>query len=113
MELKALQLRGYFDPKRFYKANDSKELPKYFTIATEVGGGMAPAGERATVQDRHPRSGQSFLQSVLLDDKVQEWTTRKAGESQARGQASRFSGHGKPNKGKVKRGGKWKKTAKR
>jgi len=112
MELKAIQLRGSFDPKRFYKANDSKELPKYFTIATEVGGGMAAAGEKATVHDRHPRSGQSFLQSVLRDDRVQEWTTKKAAESNARGQASRFSGHGNPNRGKVKRGGKWKKTKK-
>ena len=32
-DLKALQLRNAIDPKQHYKANDSKELPKYFQVS--------------------------------------------------------------------------------
>lgn len=31
-DLEVLQMRGAMDPKRFYKKNDHKELPKYFQI---------------------------------------------------------------------------------
>eukprot|EP00928_Gymnodinium_smaydae_P036864 TRINITY_DN256_c1_g2_i1.p2 TRINITY_DN256_c1_g2~~TRINITY_DN256_c1_g2_i1.p2 ORF type:complete len:294 (-),score=80.31 TRINITY_DN256_c1_g2_i1:108-902(-) len=107
-ELRAIKLRANVDPKRFYKGNDSKELPKYFAMATEIPGGMRPAGERATREPR-PGSGRTFLGSILGDEKVQEWTRGKWGEVGARGQASVFSGHGK-RKGKgTKRGGSWKK----
>lgn len=115
-ELKAIKLRANFDPKRFYKANDSKELPKYFAFATEVGGGMAPAGEAAPQRSR----GRTFLDTVLRDDKAQEWTRRKHWEVGARGHASHNSGHGKASAtgkkggGSGRRGGAaWKKTKKR
>lgn len=113
-ELKAIKLRANFDPKRFYKANDSKELPKYFTFATEIGGGMAPTGEAAPQQAR----GRTFLDSVLRDDKAQEWTRKKHSEVGARGNASVHSGHGKAQQGKKgagtgRRGAAWKKTKKR
>merc|ERR1711957_412289 len=42
-ELKAIKMRGALDAKRFYKGNDSRELPTHFHMATEVGGGMAAA----------------------------------------------------------------------
>ena len=36
-DLKLLQLRGTFDPKRFYKSSDHKKaLPKFFQIGTVV-----------------------------------------------------------------------------
>lgn len=92
-ELRAIQLRGSFDPKRFYKANDSKKLPTHFVMATEVGGGMAPAGEQAT---HTKRKGQSFLDSILKDQRAQEWMERKTGEVIARNAAAKFSGHGQP-----------------
>lgn len=31
-DLKALQMRAAIDPKRFYKKNDRKGLPKYFQV---------------------------------------------------------------------------------
>ena len=31
-ELKAIRLRAYMDPKRFYKGNDTNELPTHFHI---------------------------------------------------------------------------------
>jgi len=113
-ELKAIKLRAYFDPKRFYKGNDSKELPKYFTVATEVGGGMQAVGENTRTKEVHAHSGRSFLSTVLRDDKAQEWTRQKYNEVGARHLASVTSGHGK-RRGKnekvsnSKRGGAWKK----
>merc|ERR1712151_1076101 len=102
-ELKAIKLRGVADPKRFYKANDSNALPKYFTIATEVGGGMAPAGEKATVHDVHPRKGRSLLDSMLRDEKVNEWTRRREQDVQWKTVQSRASGHGRVGKKSAKR----------
>merc|ERR1711884_481867 len=105
-ELKAIKLRGAADPKRFYKANDSKELPKYFTFATEVGGGLAPVSDKADHREVHAHSGRSFLSSILRDDKVQEYTYRTRRRVCDRGEASKHSGHGKgPPKGRKKRGG--------
>ena len=55
---------------RFYKANDSQELPKYFTIATEVGGGMAATGLHTKTPEVKAHSGRSFLDSIIRDQKV-------------------------------------------
>jgi len=114
-ELKAIKLRANFDPKRFYKAQDSRELPKYFTFATEVGGGMAAAGVSPSAQNVTHKSGRSFLDTILRDTKAQEWTWKKRSEVAERGQASALSGHGRPKSGGRKakathRGGGWKKT---
>lgn len=116
-ELQALKLRGSLDPKRFYKANDSKALPTHFQFATETGGGLAPAG-LAPNPEVNWNSGRSFLSSILRDSKSQEWTTKKHGEVGARGEAAYNSGHGKPGKKgrkglkSTKRGGAWKKKRK-
>lgn len=111
-ELKVIKLRANYDPKRFYKANDSAELPKYFVMASEVGGGLAPAGLRPTLADG-PKRGRTLLDSILRDQKAQEWTSKRTHEVQERQAASRFSGHGKPRTGeaskKTRRGGAWKK----
>ena len=114
-ELKVLRLRGNFDPKRFYKANDSKELPKYFTIATEVGGGMAATGYHTKTREVSAHSGRGLLDTLLRDDKVQEWTTKKRSEVDMKHHAALSSGHGKrKHEGarSTKRGGSWKKKKK-
>lgn len=115
-ELKAIKLRANFDPKRFYKANDSSELPKHFVVATEVGGGMAPVGLNSSTLDINARRGRSFLDTLVRDQKVQEWTAKRASEVSARVFASRFSGHGRPQKQgegrRNRRGGAWKKIKK-
>jgi len=114
-ELQVLKLRGMYDPKRFYKGNDSKALPTHFVMATEVGGGRCAAGLEAT-PDTHWNSGRSFLDTVLRDQKAQEFTWKKHDESNSRGMLSFNSGHGKARsngsrKGlkSTKRGGAWKK----
>eukprot|EP00927_Polykrikos_kofoidii_P031919 TRINITY_DN2732_c0_g1_i2.p1 TRINITY_DN2732_c0_g1~~TRINITY_DN2732_c0_g1_i2.p1 ORF type:complete len:289 (+),score=71.40 TRINITY_DN2732_c0_g1_i2:53-868(+) len=110
-ELKAIKLRANLDPKRFYKGNDTKELPKYFAVATEIAGGMRPAGLKATPEPR-PGSGRSLLQSALYDEKITEWTTKRRNEVLERGMASTKSGHGNRNGKSTKRGGAWKKAKK-
>ena len=110
-ELKALKLRANFDPKRFYKANDRQELPKYFTIATEVGGGMAPVGLHTKTREVHAHSGRSFLDTILRDETVQSWTQKKKSEVNAKHEAALNSGHGKrkfEGAKSTKRGGAWK-----
>jgi len=97
-ELRAIKLRANFDPKRFYKANDDSKLPKYFTVATEVGGGMRAAGYEDNRREVTATSGRSFLSEVLRDEKAQEWTAKKAWEVRSRDIASLNSGHGNPRK---------------
>ncbi|CAJ1329721.1 unnamed protein product [Effrenium voratum] len=113
-ELKALRLRANFDPKRFYKANDRQELPKYFTIATEVGGGMAPVGLNTKTQEVSAHSGRSFLDTLIRDEKVQEWTQKKLAERRDKDIAAVHSGHGKRGRdaNSTRRGGAWKKRRK-
>jgi hypothetical protein len=108
-ELTAIKLRGALDPKRFYKAHDSKELPKYFHVATEVGGGLAPAGIQQTTG--RAVKGRSFLDSALRDQTAQDWTWKKFVEVSARGHARANSGHFK-KKGKAKTKSSWKKRKK-
>jgi len=116
-ELQVLKLRGTISKDRFYKANDSKALPQYFVRATEIGGGKCAAGLEAN-PDVHWNSGRTFLESVLRDQKSNEWTWKKHGEVGTRGLASYNSGHGKPGKNgrkglnSTKRGGTWKKKRK-
>jgi len=111
-ELQAIKLRGNFDSKRFYKANDSKELPTHFVFATEVGGGLAPAGERGAAREVRPHSGRSVLDTMLREGKTNDFARRKASEVQQREQDRAHSGHGKVGKKDTKskrRGVAWKK----
>lgn len=101
-ELQALKLRAYFDPKRFYKSNDSKALPTHFAIGTMVGGGLASAGEHARPETK-AGSGRSFLSELLRDDKAQDWTRTRLSAVQAKGQAA-----GKNNLKAKKKGPSWK-----
>jgi len=111
-ELKAIKLRANVDPKRFYKGNDSKELPKYFAVATELPGGMRAAGLRPS-QDPKPGRGRSFLDTIMRDERVHEWTGKRQREVADRGHASAHSGHGKRGSKSSKRGGAWKKQKRR
>lgn len=80
-ELLALKLRGFHDPKRFYKANDSDKLPTHFQIGTVVGGmkavGAGDGSRAAGYEGRKRKKGQSFLQELLHDEKSESWTTKR------------------------------------
>lgn len=41
-DLEVLQMRSALDPKRFYKKNDLKTLPKYFQVIALIDATMMP-----------------------------------------------------------------------
>ncbi|KAG1669887.1 hypothetical protein FOA52_002413 [Chlamydomonas sp. UWO 241] len=63
-ELRLLQLRGAYDPKRFYKSFDRTKFPKYFQMGTVVEGPTDFYGGRLTNAER-----KSTLTEQLLADK--------------------------------------------
>jgi hypothetical protein len=52
-DLQLLKLRGTWDPKRFYKSNDTTKLPKHFAIGTVVEGAAEFFSARVNRKDRH------------------------------------------------------------
>merc|ERR1719473_1102508 len=93
-ELKALKLRAYMDPKRFYKANDSDQLPTHFHIGT-LQGGLSSQPSR--------KRGRSLLDEALSDDAIQAWTQKKEYEVAERNAPDqRFSKAGKKGRRKIK-----------
>eukprot|EP00511_Aplanochytrium_stocchinoi_P001647 CAMPEP_0204825538 /NCGR_PEP_ID=MMETSP1346-20131115/3400_1 /ASSEMBLY_ACC=CAM_ASM_000771 /TAXON_ID=215587 /ORGANISM="Aplanochytrium stocchinoi, Strain GSBS06" /LENGTH=471 /DNA_ID=CAMNT_0051953201 /DNA_START=137 /DNA_END=1552 /DNA_ORIENTATION=- len=71
-DLRALQLRHYMDPKRFYKANDSKTIPKTFQIGTVIAGAADDRFSRLTRKERKSR----FVDEVLADKKITSYAKR-------------------------------------
>lgn len=58
-DLEVLQMRGALDPKRFYKKNDRKELPKFFQIGQVID---SPA------EFYSDRMGQKQRKKTLVDE---------------------------------------------
>jgi hypothetical protein len=69
-ELKAIRLRAYMDPKRFYKGNDTNELPTHFQIGVLSDGGTQPK-----------RKAKSLLETALSDESVHAWTKKREAET--------------------------------
>ena len=94
--LRALQMRNYLDPKRFYKANDSSKLPKFFQIGTVVEG----MGEYKSARLKRHERQQSFMDEILADKDAKRYTKRVFSEIQAVKQAS--GKRARPGSGKRK-----------
>ena len=62
-ELKVLQMRGSIDPKRFYRASATREIPKYFQVGTIVEG----AAERKLSKKEKNRT---MFGELLSDDAI-------------------------------------------
>mmetsp|Transcript_7280 Transcript_7280/g.8345 ORF Transcript_7280/g.8345 Transcript_7280/m.8345 type:complete len:189 (-) Transcript_7280:139-705(-) len=71
-DLRALQLRNYMDPKRFYKANDSKKLPKVFQVGTIIAGAADDRFSRLTRKERKTR----FVDEILADQRITSYSKR-------------------------------------
>lgn len=65
-ELQLLKLRGVVDPKRHYKADDSKGLPKYFQVGTVVGGPADFYSGRLTKKEQKSSLADELLSDSLL-----------------------------------------------
>ena len=63
-DLKALQLRNFIYPSRFYKTNDSKKLPQYFQIGTIV----TDKNDMRTARLTKKEAKGSLAQQFLRDD---------------------------------------------
>lgn len=73
-DLKAIKFRNQIFPKRFYKNNDSDNLPKYFQIGTVV-----ESGGIGNVRDRLKKKEQkrTIAQQFLMDDEAAQFSKRK------------------------------------
>ncbi|GIX61908.1 Fcf2 pre-rRNA processing family protein [Babesia caballi] len=89
-EWRAIQLRGFMDPKRFYKGSKSgklEPLPQRYQVGimTKSSGVKAGPGEESqaagAVNSRKRRRGTSVLAETLAAD--QTWTRKKYREIQA------------------------------
>ncbi|KAF8822430.1 Fcf2 pre-rRna processing protein [Cardiosporidium cionae] len=86
-ELRALKLRGYTLPGKFYKRNDLKTLPTHFHFARCVEGHLRPVGEgkesqAAGTTNYRRKNGHSLLQQFLKDDNVKQFTGKRYREIQ-------------------------------
>eukprot|EP00397_Hematodinium_sp_SG-2012_P066487 GEMP01099840.1.p1 GENE.GEMP01099840.1~~GEMP01099840.1.p1 ORF type:complete len:228 (-),score=49.47 GEMP01099840.1:29-712(-) len=92
LELKAIQLRKHFDPKRFYKSNDSNKLPTHFHVGvvTYEGGLRAVGGGRESEAlnahtGKKKYKGTSLLQEILANEKSCAWTREQFNSVSVRG----------------------------
>jgi len=112
LEMKAIKLRGHFDPKRFYKGNDSTKLPTHFQVGVVYHqGGLQPVGEGRESEalnahtGRKKFKGKSLLQEILANDVSSAWTKKEFRAADIRGQ----SGHKQKTKKVTKKNWKRKK----
>jgi hypothetical protein len=72
-DLKALKLRNFIYQNRFYKSNDSKQLPTYFQIGTIVTDKNDMRTERLTKKEAKGSLAEQFLK----DDEARGFSKRK------------------------------------
>jgi uncharacterized membrane protein YcgQ (UPF0703/DUF1980 family) len=72
-DLKALKLRNFIYPSRFYKTNDSKKLPQFFQVGTIVTDKNDMRTERLTKKESKGGIAQQFLR----DDEAKQFSKRK------------------------------------
>ena len=72
-DLRALKLRNYIYPNRFYKTPDSKNLPQYFQIGTVVTDKNDMRTERLTKK----QAKGSLAEQFLKDDQAGGFSKRK------------------------------------
>ena len=104
-DLKALKLRNYIYPNRFYKTPDSKNLPQYFQIGTIVTDKNDMRTERLTKKEAKGSLAEQFLK----DDEARGFSKKKY---EAVNERSRRMGEKrrnyKMNKAKFRRNNKFK-----
>ncbi|XP_032073978.1 deoxynucleotidyltransferase terminal-interacting protein 2 isoform X2 [Thamnophis elegans] len=72
-DLKALQMRAAIDPKRFYKKNDRKGLPKYFQVGTIVDSPADFYHARIPKKERK----KTIVDELLADSEFRRYNKRK------------------------------------
>ncbi|KAG9302765.1 hypothetical protein G9A89_009542 [Geosiphon pyriformis] len=72
-DLHILKSRNVLDPKRFYKKEDSKVLPKYFQLGTIIEGPTEFYSSRLTRKERR----QTIIEEVMADEHAKAYYKRK------------------------------------
>ncbi|XP_044270859.1 deoxynucleotidyltransferase terminal-interacting protein 2-like [Tribolium madens] len=72
-DLEILQMRAVLDPKRFYKKNDLKVLPKYFQIGKVVDSPLDYYNNRLTKKERK----RTLVDELLADAEFNKYNKRK------------------------------------
>ena len=72
-DLEVLQMRGALDPKRFYKKNANKELPKYFQVGQYVNSPVEFYSDRGTSKNKK----KTLVDELMADAEFQRYNKRK------------------------------------
>ena len=72
-DLQAILLRRHLDPKRFYKKNDFKEVPKFFSIGTVI----SPADEPVSYHIEKEKRNKSLVEQLLAEDEQISFSRKK------------------------------------
>jgi Fcf2 pre-rRNA processing len=75
-DLRAIRMRDTLDPSRFYKAPDTKGIPKFFQIGTVV---ESPADFYSSRIPKRQRK-KTIVEELLVDAEFKRYRKRKAGE---------------------------------
>lgn len=75
-DIEVLQMRGALDPKRFYKRNELKKIPKYFEMGQTI---EAPVEYHNTKDVRKKK--RTLVEDLLEDADFQKYNKRKFKES--------------------------------
>eukprot|EP01069_Polyplicarium_translucidae_P003417 Polyplicarium_translucidae@DN2302_c0_g1_i2.p1 len=85
-EIRGVQLRGFADPKVFYRTPDL-DMPKHFTFARVVGGfgeqGVGIDTRLPTNKAESKRKGKSLVRELLSDYRVEDFASRRGGAIQS------------------------------
>uniref|UniRef100_A0A1E1XC18 Putative acidic 82 kd protein mrna n=1 Tax=Amblyomma aureolatum TaxID=187763 RepID=A0A1E1XC18_9ACAR len=81
-DLEVLRMRHVLDPKRFYKKNDLKDLPKYFQMGTVMDSAADFYHARVPKKDRK----QTMVEELLADAEFRCFNKKKFNEAMARQQ---------------------------
>ncbi|KAK2705280.1 deoxynucleotidyltransferase terminal-interacting protein 2-like [Artemia franciscana] len=91
-DLEIIQMRSILDPKRFYKKNDMKVLPKYFQVGTIIDSPVDYYSSRIPKKERK----KTLVDELMSDAHFQRYNKKKFLEIQERKQKhSGFHKHSK------------------
>lgn len=72
-DLQIIKMRNVLNPKRFYKKDNSKDLPKYFQIGTVIEGPTEFYSSRLTRKERK----KTIIDELMADEEAKKYYKRK------------------------------------
>ena len=78
-DMRLLKLRGAYDPKRFYKTDDSSKLPKHFQVGTVIEGAQDFFSSRLTNRERK----RTLTEEVAADADIKSVRKKRFAKIQA------------------------------